>query len=258
MTDGGAVGLVARSHHGATLHCGSVGKVASAERAGWQCGGVGTVSTVGLVARSHQGATLHFGLGGDKKRAGQLAVVRLLGGSDLLSHFRSTIGAVRFNFSVRNGKRWNPHAITTLVSFSPLCVRCVKVRSFLEVQNAVSRAVVPLEASSVSFYSRPRLRSAFSCVKAWLRGFVPADAVLPRCLGATRSLGGVAFARKAVGILVLFGWDIAALTPATYLRRSLQRPSGRSYLGEGFVLRCFQHLSFPDADTRQCPGRDNR
>ena len=136
----------------------------------------------------------------------------------------STIGADGLNFSVRNGKRWNPHAITTLVSFSPLCVRCVKVRSFLEVQNAVSRAVVPLEASSVSFYSRPRLRSAFSCVKAWLRGFVPAAAVLPRCLGATRSLGGVAFARKAVGILVLLGWDIAALTPATYLRRSLQRP----------------------------------
>ena len=77
MTDGGAVGLVARSHHGATLQCGGVGKVASAERAGWQCGsvgkvasveragwqcgGVGTVSTVGLVARSHQGATLHCG-----------------------------------------------------------------------------------------------------------------------------------------------------------------------------------------------------
>ena len=39
----------------------------------------------------------------------------LLGGGDLLSHFRSTIGAVRFNFSVRNGKRWSPHAITTLV-----------------------------------------------------------------------------------------------------------------------------------------------
>ena len=162
---------------------------------------------------------------------------------------------MRFNFSVRNGKRWNPHAITTLVSFSPLCVRCVKVRSFLEVQNAVSRAVVPLEASSVSFYSRPRLRSACEGLASGLR---PADAVLPRCLGATRSLGGVAFARKAVGILVLLGWDIAALTPATYLRRSLQRPSWRSYLGEGFVLRCFQHLSFPDADTRQCPGRDNR
>ena len=56
-----AVSKVARSHQGATLHCGSVGKVASAERAGWQCGGVGTESTVGLVARSHQGATLQCG-----------------------------------------------------------------------------------------------------------------------------------------------------------------------------------------------------
>ena len=61
-------------------------------------------------------------------RAGQFFCSALLGGGDLLSHFRSTIGAVRFNFSVRNGKRWNPHAITTLVSFSPLCVRCVKVK----------------------------------------------------------------------------------------------------------------------------------
>ena len=184
--------------------------------------------------------------------------VRGLGGGYLLSHFRSTIGTVRFNFSVRNGKRWNPHAITTLVSFSPLfLVRCVKVRSFLEVQNAVSRAVVPLEASSVSLFAPPASLCLLVC-EGLASGLRPAAAVLPRCLGATRSLGGVAFARKAVGILVLLGWDIAALTPATYLRRSLQRPSWRSYLGEGFVLRCFQHLSFPDADTRQCPGRDNR
>ena len=40
----------------------------------------------------------------------------LIGGDYLLSHFRSTIGVVRLNFSVRNGKRWNPHAITTFVS----------------------------------------------------------------------------------------------------------------------------------------------
>ena len=50
-------------------------------------------------------------------RAGQFFCSALLGGGDLLSHFRSTIGAVRFNFSVRNGKRWIPHAITTLVRF---------------------------------------------------------------------------------------------------------------------------------------------
>ena len=39
----------------------------------------------------------------------------LLGGDYLLSHFRSTIGVVRLNFSVRNGKRWNPHAVITFV-----------------------------------------------------------------------------------------------------------------------------------------------
>ena len=43
------------------------------------------------------------------------------GGGYLLSHFRSTIGVVRFNFSVRNGKRWSPHAIATLVRFGIVC-----------------------------------------------------------------------------------------------------------------------------------------
>ena len=42
----------------------------------------------------------------------------LLGGGYLLSHFRSTIGVVRLNFSVRNGKRWDPHAMTTLFSLT--------------------------------------------------------------------------------------------------------------------------------------------
>ena len=46
---------------------------------------------------------------------------RLLeGGGYLLSRFRSTIGVIRFNFSVRNGKRWSPYAIFTLIfSLSP-------------------------------------------------------------------------------------------------------------------------------------------
>ena len=34
-------------------------------------------------------------------------------GGYLLSHKRSTIGVVGLNFSVRNGKRWNPDAIAT-------------------------------------------------------------------------------------------------------------------------------------------------
>ena len=39
----------------------------------------------------------------------------LKGGGYLLFHFRSIIGVARFNFSVRNGKRWSPCAIATLV-----------------------------------------------------------------------------------------------------------------------------------------------
>ena len=39
------------------------------------------------------------------------------GGGYLLFHFRSIIGVSSFNFSVRNGKRWSPCAMATLVSF---------------------------------------------------------------------------------------------------------------------------------------------
>ena len=43
-------------------------------------------------------------------------------GGYLLSHLAgSTIDVVRLNFSVRNGKRWNPDPITTLVSFFSFC-----------------------------------------------------------------------------------------------------------------------------------------
>ena len=46
----------------------------------------------------------------------------LTGGGYLLSHFRSTIGVAGFNFSVRNGKRWSPRAIATLVRLSSCSV----------------------------------------------------------------------------------------------------------------------------------------
>ena len=35
-------------------------------------------------------------------------------------------------------------------------------------------------------------------------------------------------------------------------------PVWRSNLGGGFVLRCFQHLSWPEAATRRCGWRHNR
>ena len=53
------------------------------------------------------------------KRVQLLAEPLIKVGDDLLSHFRSTIGAGRLNFSVRNGKRWNPAAIVTLRTYPP-------------------------------------------------------------------------------------------------------------------------------------------
>ena len=54
-------------------------------------------------------------LGEDKKSPGSESSRGFRGGGYLLFHFRSIIGVAGFNFSVRNGKRWNPRAMATLV-----------------------------------------------------------------------------------------------------------------------------------------------
>ena len=49
-----------------------------------------------------------------KERSPRSKDLKLLeNGGYLLSHLRSTIGADGLNFSVRNGKRWNPVTIAT-------------------------------------------------------------------------------------------------------------------------------------------------
>ena len=76
----------------------------------------------------------------------------MTGGGYLLSHFRSTIGVVRLNFSVRNGKRWSPHAITTLIS---------------------SRNARSMSQSSLLSLFRPS-RHSFSCVLSFFSaGWLP-------------------------------------------------------------------------------------
>ena len=51
-----------------------------------------------------------------KHRPGNFRCRGDLSGGCLLSHLRSTIGVTGLNFSVRDGKRWIPGAITTLIS----------------------------------------------------------------------------------------------------------------------------------------------
>ena len=84
--------------------------------------------------------------------------VRGLGGGYLLSHFRSTIGVVRLNFSVRNGKRWIPHAITTLFFFlRHLSVR-IRLRILTETLVTLVAAFVTLRLACL-----PDSRRCFSC-----------------------------------------------------------------------------------------------
>ena len=131
------------------------------------------------------------------------------GGGYLLSHFRSIIGVARFNFSVRNGKRWSPCAIATLVSFfrsvpvafavSVLFVsvllypalavvlpavrlsgpRCMSKRGWvLGVVELFGRTVVSRHRSFFrcdfrSFSLRPDRRGFVSCPFSFFRGLSP-------------------------------------------------------------------------------------
>lgn len=57
--------------------------------------------------------------------------------------------------------------------------------------------------------------------------------------------------------LVLLCSAVSDLPHIAYQRRHLQHLSWKSYLGEGFVLRCFQHLSLPDIATLRCSRHHN-
>ena len=92
---------------------------------------------------------------------------------------RSTIDVVGLNFSVRNGKRWIPNAITTLIPFK-----------MFDLDNATLSVTFAL---SVSLLTLLIYQSFLSEI-------------------------------ESLGLLVLLGFDITALTPVAYQRRSLQRP----------------------------------
>ena len=105
-----------------------------------------------------------------KKRERQIALSLSVGGGYLLSHFRSTIGVVRLNFSVRNGKRWDPHAITTLVRFQyarhfcDYCRTCDKVERNLWKRtrlNSLIEQASRICAPSASCKASGRLRPHF-------------------------------------------------------------------------------------------------
>ena len=139
-------------------------------------------------------------------------------GGYLLSRLRSTIGVTGLNFSVRNGKRWNPGAITTRISWhveNNFVILTLGNRSsqflFLAVTRTLSRHA-PYSGHGHKF-------RAISKARLWHR-------CLYTCLLSTSS--------------------------------SLTTLMRKSNLVAGFALRCFQRLSDPDMDTRRCAWRHNR
>ena len=89
-----------------------------------------------------------------KSPVGRCCLTGLVGGGGyLLFHFRSIIGVVRFNFSVRNGKRWSPHAIATLVLFRsdlhfPMeVVRRIRSERVVEADFCISRECLRISAA---------------------------------------------------------------------------------------------------------------
>ena len=124
------------------------------------------------------------------------------GGGYLLSHFRSTIGVARFNFSVRNGKRWSPCAVATLVSSDAISRRSrpnkgterrlapCKVKKSVEAErkihsrNEKRNTVAQPELSFRTRHGVPAARTQYDATRLSYLGTVP---------------------RKGSGLLVLLG-----------------------------------------------------
>ncbi len=145
------------------------------------------------------------------------------GGGYLLSHFRSTIGVAGFNFSVRNGKRWNPRAVTTLVFLfflsSPSLRRPVWWRK--RTSWKLIRVFDSIEASDCAL--RPS-RGGVAC-------------------GTFALSTGTCVPERVRAISIARLWTLPPLHLQPIYVIVFDGPVWKSYLGEGFVLRCFQHLS---------------
>ena len=92
-----------------------------------------------LNRKGHKGKSLRAlrniliseGWAGKNKKVPDFSGTSIKVGDDLLSHNCSTIGAGGLNFSVRNGKRWNPVAIVTLRLSIPYDTSVKKANKFL-------------------------------------------------------------------------------------------------------------------------------
>ena len=135
---------------------------------------------------------------------------------------------IRFNFSVRNGKRWNPYAVITLVSF---------YRRHSTVTGVMRLEIARRKRGRLRIISREQhVHKSRPCFLSLLLPEEISFTGMHRAISTARLHGSPRFHLRPIDVVVCDG------------------PLARSNLGDGFVLRCFQHLSEPDAATRRCPS----
>ena len=135
----------------------------------------------------------------------------------------STIGVTGLNFSVRNGKRWNPGAITTRMG------DMMNATLYLQTTNSLKKCIE--ETKPRGFYAMIYRSFLFSLIVFATRSevrltaytgmilFFPLTRALPIYNKECASRG---FPTDAyLGQLVRLGFDIAVFTPASYLRHRL-------------------------------------
>ena len=164
----------------------------------------------------------------------------------------STIGAVRLSFRVRDGAGRFPVAVTTETTT-------------WAVRQCSCDSVIRLPANT---HTRMRML----CV--WLVVGLGVDRIVDASLLPYRSPAGTPTHAVCVvcgGVVVCVGllvpvsskplpvfhfWPINPVVcwgPTKKDKSFLWRP----YLEDGFPLRCFQRLPFPNVANQPCPGRDN-
>ena len=135
----------------------------------------------------------------------------------------STIGVTGLNFSVRNGKRWNPGAITTRMGDM--------MNATLYLQTTTSLKKCAEETKPRVFYAIIYRSFLFSLI-VFAKGKKYDLRHIPGCFSFFPSLVRFLYIYKEcaprgfptdayLGQLVRLGFDIAVFTPASYLRHRL-------------------------------------
>ena len=163
----------------------------------------------------------------------------------------STIGAVRLSFRVRDGCR----AFPCRCDHRDDCVGSARPSSLVRLYSVVR----------VTAYPHTRMRvwlvvwvgcGPYSGRFAFLScAHPPPHVVCGVCWGVVVCVGLlVPVSSQTVTGLPLLAYQPSSLLGAYQNTKDVLR---RPYLEDGFPLRCFQRLPFPNVANQPCPGRDN-